>query len=173
MNSAILVIDVQNGVFDNSSNVFERDIVLEKIIRIIDHARSCKSIIAFIQHEAPGIVEYGSNEWQLHPSLPQEQVDIRVRKSTPDAFHKTTLEEQLKEHKIENVIICGYSSDFCIDRTTFKAASSGYSVTLIEDAHTTHDKPHLRAPEIREHHNFVLSKHPAVKLKTALDFING
>jgi len=47
--------------------------------------------------------------------------------------------------------------EFCIDTTTRRAAALGYGVTLAADAHTTHDKPHATAVEIRAHENATLS----------------
>jgi len=173
MKSAILVIDVQNGVFGEGSNLFESTDVIERIISITDHARKSGNIVIYVQHEASGIVDYGSDAWQLHPRLSSENSDIKIRKNSPDAFLNTDLNEILQSHKINSIVVCGYSSDFCVDRTTFKAASTGYTVSLIEDAHTTHDKPHLSAIKIIAHHNFILSKHPKVRLISTTDFIKG
>lgn len=173
MKSAVLVIDVQNGVFGEGSNLFESTDVVERIKIITEHAKKSGDLVIYVQHEAPGIVDYGSDAWQLHPRLAPETQDIKIRKISPDAFLNTDLNEVLQNHKINSIVVCGYSSDFCIDRTTFKAASTGYTVRLIEDAHTTHDKPHLSAQKIRTHHNFILSKHPKISLVSTADFING
>ena len=89
---------------------------------------------------------------------------ITVRKQTPDSFFGTDLAERLAQEGVEHLIVCGYSTEFCIDRTVFSAASRGYKVTLADDAHTTHDKPHLDARTIIAHHSFTLSKHPNIEL---------
>jgi nicotinamidase-related amidase len=56
-----------------------------------------------------------------------------------------------------HVVICGYASEFCVDTTVRRAAANGLTVTLADDAHTTHDKPHANAATIRAHHNATLS----------------
>jgi len=43
-----------------------------------------------------------------------------------------------------------------VDTTTRSAAAHGYAVTLAADAHTTHDKAHASAAQIRTHHNATL-----------------
>jgi nicotinamidase-related amidase len=62
----------------------------------------------------------------------------------------------LKEWGTREVVICGYASEFCVDTTTRRAAALGYRVVLAADAHTTHDKPHATASQIRDHHNATL-----------------
>jgi hypothetical protein len=40
--------------------------------------------------------------------------------------------------------------------TTIRAAPShGFNVIVLSDAHTTGDRPHMKAPTIIEHHNWV------------------
>ncbi|MBK8016136.1 MAG: cysteine hydrolase [Betaproteobacteria bacterium] len=173
MKSAILVIDVQNGIFGDDRKPFESDIVVERIRKITERARLNGDMVIYIQHEAPGVVEFGTEAWKLFDGLKPNSNDTRIRKRTPDAFLNTDLDETLKNAGVENLVICGYSSDFCIDRTTYKAANSGYHVILVSDAHTTHDKPHLTAAQIREHHNFLLSKHPSVKLVGHIEVAGG
>ncbi|MCP5325879.1 MAG: isochorismatase family protein [Oceanospirillaceae bacterium] len=169
MKTAFLIIDVQNGVFGESSALFEKNNVLENIRRISQQQRALPTLFAYVQHEAPGIVEFQSPQWQLHNTLDVQAADIYIRKQSPDAFFNTQLHQQLQERGIEHLLLCGYSSDFCIDRTAFSAASQGYKVTIVADAHTTHDKPHLSAGQIRTHHNFILSKHPSIQVRSTDD----
>ena len=115
-----------------------------------------------IQHEAPGYLDFNSAGWQLQKDLVIEESDIRVRKTTGDSFLRTELEEKLKLLDIDNLIICGYASEFCIDNTIRRATGLGYTVQIVSDAHTTHEKAHLSARKIREHHNITLSMSPTI-----------
>jgi nicotinamidase-related amidase len=54
------------------------------------------------------------------------------------------------------IVICGYASEFCVDTTSRRAAALGYPVIIAADAHTTHDKAHASALQIRTHHNATL-----------------
>ncbi|WP_375056085.1 cysteine hydrolase family protein [Zobellella sp. DQSA1] len=164
MKSALLVVDAQNGVFGSSNPPYLSENVVKNINRLVSYANSCKLKTVFIQHEIPGILEPESYAWQLFSELSLVDYGVKVRKKHPDSFHDTDLSDYLDEDGIEHVIICGYSTDFCIDRTAFSAADRGYKVTLIEDAHTTHSKPHMDASSIVAHHSFTLSKHPNISL---------
>ena len=162
MKSAVLVIDVQTKVFDTNPRPFEADEVVKRINYVTALARAAGVSVFFIQHEGPGYLDHESEGWQLQKDLVVKDTDIRVRKTTGDSFLRTDLEEKLKSLDITNLVICGYASEFCIDNTTRRATGLGYTVQLVSDAHTTHDKKHLSAQKIREHHNLTLSMGPTI-----------
>ncbi len=162
MKSAILVIDVQTKMFDSEPRPFEADEVVKKINHVTALARSANIPVFLIQHEIPGHLDFNSIGWQLQKDLLVEKSDIQVRKTAGDSFLHTDLEGKLISLEIDNLIICGYASEFCIDNTTRRATGLGYTVQLVSDAHTTHEKPHLSAKKIREHHNLTLSMGPTI-----------
>ena len=156
MKSALLVIDVQHGLFDETPRPFEAEAVIERINILTARARAAGVPVVFIQHEA-GDIEYNSANWQLQPGLHVKEGDVKLRKTTPDSFLRTELEALLASWHTGHVVICGYASEFCVDTTTRRAAALGYPVTLVADAHTTHDKPHATGLQIRTHENATLT----------------
>lgn len=157
MKQAVLVIDVQSVLFDPEPKPFEAQRVVERINTITLQARIEAVPIIFIQHEQPNsAIEYQSEGWQLHSGLDTHANDHFVRKTTPDSFLRTNLQNLLQDLDVESVIVCGYASEFCIDTTVRRAAGLGYRVTLVSDAHTTHDKDHMDGALIRAHHNLTL-----------------
>lgn len=157
MKTALLVIDVQRGLFDLEPRPFEADAVIRRINRLAQSARAASAPVIFIQHERQGSpLEYRSENWSLAADLVSEQDDLFVRKTTPDAFLNTRLQEILQANGIEHLLICGYACEFCVDTTTRRAAALGYDVTLVSDGHTTQDKPHATAASIRAHENATL-----------------
>ncbi len=46
--------------------------------------------------------------------------------------------------------------------STYIATGLGYTMQMVADAHTTHEKAHLSAAKIREHHNKALSAAPTI-----------
>ncbi|AEK62152.1 cysteine hydrolase family protein [Collimonas fungivorans] len=155
MKSTLLVIDVQQALFDETPRPFEADAVVERINTLTGRARAAGVPVVFIQHEASDL-EYNSAGWQLQPGLQVKEGDAKLRKTTPDSFLRTELEALLASWRTEHVVICGYASEFCVDTTTRRAAALGYPVTLVSDAHTTHDKPHATGEQIRRHENATL-----------------
>lgn len=169
MTSAVLVIDVQSGIFDSTPEPFEAQVVIDRINEVTGRARAKGIPVILIQHEVSGYLDYDSERWQLQKKLISSGNDIRVRKTTGDAFLHSNLEQKLKTLNITNLIICGYASEFCVDNTTRRATGLGYNVQLVADAHTTHDKAHLSALKIREHHNVTLSMAPTITAVMAGD----
>ena len=157
MKYAVLIIDVQRGLFDNSPRPYLADDVITNINRINEKARASNVPVLFIQHEqVSSILEYQTEGWQLQSDLVVSEHDIVIRKTTPDSFHNTNLEETLQKLAVTNLLVCGYASEFCVDTTIRRAAALGYSIELIADSHTTHDKEHATALQIRDHHNATL-----------------
>lgn len=157
MKQALLIIDVQRGLFDNAPRPDDADAVIGRINELTTQARAKGVSVIFIQHETKTeLLCYGSAPWQLERNLIVTDTDHFVRKTTPDSFLRTDLDTQLKTCGIEQVIICGYASEFCVDTTTRRAAALGYQVILAADAHTTHDAAHATAKQIRAHHNATL-----------------
>lgn len=155
MHTALLVIDVQQGLFGPEPRPFEADAVIDRINQLTARARVSDAPVVFVQHESPTL-PVGSDAWRLARGLHVESRDAVVRKATPDAFLRTELQELLTSWHIDRLVICGFASEFCIDTTTRRAAALGYGVTLAADAHTTHDKPHATAEQIRAHENATL-----------------
>jgi len=157
MSTALLIIDVQRGLFDESPPPLERDAVVARIDALAERARAAGSAVVFVQHErAEGRLAFGSDSWQLVADLKVEASDHKVRKTTPDSFLRTDLAAVLEGLEVSQLVICGYASEYCIDTTTRRALGLGYPVQLVADAHTTHDKDHASAAQIRAHHNATL-----------------
>lgn len=169
MKSAVLVIDVQSAIFDSTPKPFEGELVVGRINSLIKQAKENDIPIFYIQHEIPGYLEHNSGPWQLKNNLVVKKSGIFVRKTTGDSFLRSDLEEKLKSLEITDLLICGYASEICVDTTTRRATGLGYTVQLISDAHTTHDKEHLSALKIREHHNITLSMAPTITLVNCED----
>ncbi|WP_298609551.1 cysteine hydrolase family protein [uncultured Thiothrix sp.] len=157
MKKAVLVIDVQQALFDAVKPPYEAQAVISNINQVTAWARVNNIPIIYIQHERPDTpLAYQSVGWNLANGLEHQSTDFYIRKSSPDSFLRTDLKVLLEQYGIEHLIICGYATEFCIDTTVRKAASLGYSIELVADAHTTHDKSHASAQLIREHHNAIL-----------------
>lgn len=158
MNTALLVIDVQQGLCEGEHEAFESQQIIARINKVSEKARVAGAVVIFIQHESrSGYLEFGTDAWQLAHGLHIDSTDLRIRKTTPDSFHRTELEELLKRHTVGNLVICGMHTEFCVDTTTRRALALGYPVVMVEDAHTTESNEHLSAAQIIRHHNYTLT----------------
>ncbi len=158
MNTALLIIDVQQGLCEGQHNAFESAEVIGRINRVSAKARAAGIPVIFIQHESEaGYLEFGTRAWQLAQGLHTKPSDLRIRKTTPDSFLRTDLEAMLKARAITDLIICGMQTEFCVDTSTRRALALGYPVVLVEDAHTTEGNAYLTPRQVIQHHNATLT----------------
>lgn len=155
---ALLVIDVQQGLFGPEPTPARSAEVIARINDLSARARQQDVPVIFVQHEAAhgDHFRHGSDAWALDAGLVVADTDILSRKTTPDSFHHTDLADTLTARGVTHLVVCGYATEFCVDTTVRRAAALGYDITLVADAHTTHDKPHADAAAIVAHHNATL-----------------
>jgi nicotinamidase-related amidase len=141
-NTALLIVDVQNGVV---ANAHDRDSVVANINALVDKARAEEVPVVWVQHGDEGLVE-GSDSWRYVPELVREDSEPLVHKSYGDSFEGTDLEAVLAERGVGKLVVAGAQTDACIRSTIHGAFTRGYDVTLVADAHTTEDLTEYGAP---------------------------
>jgi nicotinamidase-related amidase len=153
----LLVIDMQVGLFGESTPRFDAQGVIQRINTVAEAVRAIGGSVIFIQHDSEpgGVLEPNTEGWELLPSLDRKEEDLIVRKRACDAFYETDLEDILNERDPKPLIITGCATDFCVDTTVRAAASRDYEVIVVEDGHTTANRPHLNAVDIIQHHNWI------------------
>ncbi|MFF3913407.1 cysteine hydrolase family protein [Streptomyces sp. NPDC001852] len=141
--TALLVIDVQNGVMAPSSP--NREAVIANIGTLIDRARAAEVPVIWVQHQDEELVP-GTESWAYVPQLKRHHDEPLVAKSYRDSFEDTDLESVLKDRGVGRLLVTGAQSDFCIRSTLHGALARGYDATLVADAHTTEDLTEYGAP---------------------------
>src|SRR5262249_4750472 len=141
-NTALLVIDVQNGVVEGAH---ERDAVVTNVGSLVDRARREQVPVVWVQHSDEHLSR-GSHEWQLVPELSPDEAEPLVEKNYGDSFEDTTLETVLSGLGVGRLVVVGAQTDACIRCTLHGAFARGYDATLVSDAHTTEDQTEWGAP---------------------------
>ena len=90
-NTALLVVDVQNGVVGEAH---ERDAVVANVGRLVEKARREHVPVVWIQHSDEDLAR-GSDEWRIVPELAPGDAEPLVQKNYGDSFEDTTLETVL------------------------------------------------------------------------------
>lgn len=166
----LLVIDMQKAMFSPDSPMFDTDAVIERINLLAGIHRKRGDQVIFIQHDGSSeeFCMPGTEGFEILDALSVGEDDLLISKTANDSFYKTKLQEQLDHFDIEELIITGISTDFCVDATIKSALVKDYSVTVISNAHTTDDKPHLRAKQLVDHYNWVWEMMPPTKSKVTV-----
>lgn len=141
-NTALIVIDVQNGVVGEAH---ERDKVVANVAELVDKARGAGVDVVWVAHSSEGMPR-DSEDWQYVPELRRDAAEPLVHKTYADSFEDTDLEAVLAERGIGRLYVAGAQTDECIRSTLHGALVRGYDATLVADAHTTEDLSEYGAP---------------------------
>ena len=141
-NTALLVVDVQNGVVEGAH---ARDAVVANVGHLVQKARGEHVPVVWVQHADEGLPR-GSDEWRIVPELAPDDAEPLVHKQYGDAFEDTDLETTLADLGVGRLVVVGAQTDACIRSTLHGAFTRGYDATLVADAHTTEDQSAWGAP---------------------------
>jgi nicotinamidase-related amidase len=174
-NTAVIVVDVQNGVVEGAAR---RDEVIANINDLVGRARAADVPVVWVQHQSEELPE-GSERWQYVPELQMVDGEPVVHKRYGDSFEDTTLEQELASRGVGRLIVAGAQTDACVRSTLHGAFTRGYDTTLVGDAHTTEDLTEWGAPPVEQviaHTNLYWSwqaapgRTAAVEAAGAIDF---
>lgn len=141
-NTALLVIDVQVGVF---AGAYGRDGVVANVGSLVEKARQEGAPVIWVQHSGEQLAK-GSDDWRIVPELAPQDTEPLVEKLYGDSFEDTTLEAVMSDSGIGRLIVVGGHTDACVRSTLHGAFARGYDATLVSDAHTTEDLTEWGAP---------------------------
>lgn len=141
-NTALLVVDVQNGVV---ARAHQRDAVVANIGHLVEGARRHRIPVVWVRHADSGLAR-GSADWQIVPELAVGEDEPIVEKNYGDSFEATALEAVLAGLGVGRLVVVGAQTDACIRSTLHGAFVRGYDATLVGDAHTTEDQSAWGAP---------------------------
>jgi nicotinamidase-related amidase len=141
-NTALLVIDVQNGVV---AEAHDTERVVANIGALVERARAEQVPVIWVQHASEEL-ERGSEDWQIVAALEPADGEPIVHKAHGDSFEDTDLGTVLAEHGVGRLVVTGAQTDACVRSTLHGAFVRGYDVTLVGDAHTTEDLTAWGAP---------------------------
>ncbi len=138
--NALLVIDVQKGLFNKTIPIFKANDLLSNINLLVEKAQKNHVPIIYIQHSNDTILAYGSDDWQLHSDIQPTNKDFLIHKKHGNAFEETSLGVLLQSKSVNSLVITGLVTHGCVKATCIGALEIGYQVTLVEDGHSNYSK---------------------------------
>ena len=141
-NTALLVIDVQNGVV---ASAHQRDSVVANVAGLVERARQEQVPVVWVQHSDEQLARE-SDEWRIVPELAPDETEPLIEKNYGDSFEDTSLEGVLSDLGVGRLIVVGAQTDACVRSTLHGALARRYDATLVSDAHTTEDQSAWGAP---------------------------
>src|SRR3954468_225855 len=109
-NTALLVIDVQNGVVTGNH---ERDAVVANVAALVDKAREDHVPVVWVQHNDDEALIEGNQAWQIVPELKRDDSEPLVQKRYGDSFEDTNLEDVLSDLGVGRLVVAGAPAHLC------------------------------------------------------------
>lgn len=159
--TALIVVDMQNG-FCNSKGSFATmgfDVTplaaaIPGSVSLVDAAHSANVPVIFTRYVyQPGYIDGGlladellpaikqgghlaANTWdaEIVDELSPSERDIVIDKSRYSAFYATRLEPVLTSLGIRSLVICGVTTNMCVETTARDASQRDYRTFVVEDA---------------------------------------
>jgi len=157
MKPALIIVDIQNDYFpggkmeligmekaaDNAQHALELFRDRELPIFHIQHVSNREGATFFLP-ETDGV--------EIHESVTPKNDEYIIQKHFPNSFRDTSLNGQLQDLKVDDVIICGAMTHMCIDTTVRAAFDLGFHCLVLSDACATknmeYDGVTVTAPQV-------------------------
>ncbi|MBU1003941.1 MAG: cysteine hydrolase [Proteobacteria bacterium] len=136
--TALVIIDVQKDYFPGGNWELEgAELAGERAGQALAQARKRGLAVIHIRHEAPEgfpFLAAGTRGAEIHPCVAPREGEALIRKSRPNSFLGTNLQEELDGAGIKHLVVVGMMTNNCVDATVRGAVESGYSCTVLHDA---------------------------------------
>lgn len=136
--AALIVVDVQQGFDDSDFWGIRNNPDCEQNIRsLLDRWRGDSRPVVLVRHSSQNAIS------PLNPSHPGHAfkdgidgaADLLVDKSVNSSFHGTPdLQNWLQHEHIEDVVICGITTNHCCETTARVGGNLGFRVWFVDDA---------------------------------------
>lgn len=139
MNTALLIVEVQNDYFPNGRIPLERSLeAAAKIETALHSFREKKKPVIHVQHisthpDASYFLPCTKGA-EFHSTVHPLKSEAIIKKHYPNSFKDTNLLNHLIKNQINHLVICGMMTHLSIDATVRAAYDLGFTCTVLADA---------------------------------------
>ncbi|WP_281289256.1 cysteine hydrolase family protein [Nesterenkonia populi] len=159
--TCLIVVDMQGAFLDASLGALSGGPSVGPLRKalpgtqtLVEHARDAGIPVIFTRYVySPGLVDFGAIRTErarkryearalspedpgvdIVPELAPRQGEVVIDKSRPSAFYGTRLEPVLTGLGIRNLVICGVTTNICVESTARDAGQRDYGTFVARDA---------------------------------------
>ena len=158
--NALIVVDMQNGYLDERGFVTKLGLSVKYLVptvgpvkRIVEFCRSRGVPVIFTRYvlrrdysDAGRFAEVfptardigamidGTWDVEIHPDLGPQAGDYVVEKTRYTAFYNTNLDQILERLRVDTLLVCGVTTEMCVESTVRDAFFRDYRIVLVKDA---------------------------------------
>ncbi len=139
MNTALLLIDIQNDYFPGGKMEVPGSVEASMRAReVLNFCRKTGLPVFHVRHVSvrPGATFFlpESRGVEIHDHVAPLATETVIEKHFPNSFRDTELLDTLQDEGISRVIIAGMMTQMCVDATTRAAFDYGFTCTVLHDA---------------------------------------
>lgn len=170
--SVLIVVDMQNGFVADGGSCGRAGLPIERLksaiapcVRAVSIARAAGVPViftryvfredfadgGFLVHEkvpvlaAEKALVRGTWDADLLPDFPVQPNDYVLDKNRPSSFYATPLETWLHGLNVRDFVVCGVTTNVCVETTVRDASQRDYRTFVLEDAVAEYDEERHRA----------------------------
>ncbi|WP_058953647.1 hydrolase [Clostridium tyrobutyricum] len=158
--SALVVIDLQNGIVNRKHSPHTNTEVVQNAGRLVNAFTEKGAFVVLVRVSSvdgkdifkprvdskAGSMQFPEGWDSYVPEIANSKNTYAVTKRQWGAFYGTDLDLQLRRRGIDTIVLCGISTGIGVDTTAREAYQRGYNQIFVEDAMTASSK---------EEHNYV------------------
>jgi nicotinamidase-related amidase len=143
--TALVVIDVQRG-FDQieaAGNHRNNPDAVRRIADLLAHVRAINAPVFHVRHasrEPDSVFRPERSGYEVKDEARERPGEPVIVKHVNSSFIGTDLEARLREAGITALVICGATTNHCVETTTRMAGNLGFDAKLVRDATWTFDR---------------------------------
>jgi nicotinamidase-related amidase len=142
-NAALIVVDMQKGFGDSSWGARNNPTAESCIESLLYRWRAASAPVIHVHHcsKSPvGCFRPGTPGIEPIVQVAPRNGEIVYRKSVNSAFIGTTLEADLRQHRISSLVVVGLTSNHCVSTTVRMAGNLGFTTYVVSDATAAFDR---------------------------------
>ena len=138
MARALVIVDIQRDYFPGGRMpLHEPEAAAAKAGEVLAAFRAAGDPVIHVQHQSPAggpFLEEGTPGAEIMPAVEPRDDETVIHKREPNSFLGTGLEQRLRDHGADEVVVVGMMTSMCVDATTRAGADLGFTMTVVPDA---------------------------------------
>ncbi|UMZ13380.1 cysteine hydrolase [Pseudomonas sp. MPFS] len=144
VDTALIIIDQQQGILHPRLGPRNNPQAEERMLQLLAHWRDRGWLVIHVQHlsrSTESVFWPGQAGVEFQPRFRPQEAEGLLQKQVPDAFCASSLEAQLRQKGIGQLVIVGVATNNSVEATARTAGNLGFAVWVVADACYTFDKP--------------------------------
>lgn len=130
----LLVVDIQKGL-TKRKGFYNIDLFFRTVNSAIEHYRSNGLPIVYIQHINKMLIP-NTTDWEIDDRVTMCSEGVVLQKKHGNAFTNTDLDSIISSKNVDEILVCGLSTQHCVKFTCLGGVKNGFSVSILKNGHS-------------------------------------